>query len=143
MVIYATREVVSNPGVGSPNRLAYNVPSDSGQLPPPPPPDTTPPPPPVDSAPIARFNVTCPWVSCRFDAHRSTDDVGIVLYKWDFGDSTRLETISSRALHDYAVGGQYLVTLTVVDTKGQEGSAESREFIKEKRGRALDSIPVQ
>jgi parallel beta-helix repeat protein len=48
-----------------------------------------------------------------FDAGRSTDNVGIIAYFWDFGDGTRDTGIV--VTHTYNNKGMYTVTLTVKD----------------------------
>jgi len=51
-----------------------------------------------------------------FDAGSSTDNVGIVSYKWNFGDETF--GTGKTATHVYANAGTYIVTLTVEDAAG-------------------------
>ena len=55
-----------------------------------------------------------------FDATGSWDDVGVVSYLWDFGDSAT--DASATAVHAYAVRGTFTVRLTVWDTAGQTGN---------------------
>jgi PKD repeat protein/Mg-chelatase subunit ChlD len=52
---------------------------------------------------------------------RSTDDVGIVAWEWDFGDGTR--SAEQNPVHRYSADGSYKVTLTVTDTDGEKASA--------------------
>jgi parallel beta-helix repeat protein len=51
-----------------------------------------------------------------FDAHGSTDNVGLVNYQWDFGDETIGNSITTT--HTYKEVGTYIVTLTVWDEAG-------------------------
>lgn len=51
-----------------------------------------------------------------FDASSSTDNVGIVSYAWDFGDTET--SAEAAATHAYDVPGTYTVTLTVRDAAG-------------------------
>jgi PKD repeat protein len=80
-------------------------------------------PPPIDATPIARFTVNCTGQTyphqCAFDASTSSDDKGIVSYKWDWGNG-RSETKSGPSVRNtWASGGSFNVTLTVKDAKGQ------------------------
>lgn len=45
------------------------------------------------------------------------DDRGIVKYSWDFGDGT--QKTGKTVKHEYLQSGDYIVLLTVTDTKGQ------------------------
>jgi PKD repeat protein len=78
---------------------------------------------PSDAPPVAAFTWTCVGLNprqCAVDASTSTDDKGIVSYKWDWGNG-RSETKSTSApvRNTWAASGTYQVTLTVTDTKGQ------------------------
>jgi len=55
-----------------------------------------------------------------FDGSASTDDLGIISYAWDFGDSATGAGVT--ATHGYASRGTFTATLTVVDTGGQSDS---------------------
>lgn len=70
--------------------------------------------------PVADFNVTplsgTVLSSFQFDASISTDDNGISLYSWDFGDGNTASGISQNHVFDTA--GVYDVSLTVQDTQG-------------------------
>ncbi len=52
---------------------------------------------------------------------RSTDDVGIVAWAWNFGDGT--SSSEQNPVHRYSADGSYSVTLTVTDTDGERASA--------------------
>lgn len=54
----------------------------------------------------------------NFSGDQSTDDQGIVLYSWDFGDGSTSEEINPS--HVFDIEGQYQVILTVADANGQE-----------------------
>lgn len=52
---------------------------------------------------------------------RSTDDVGIVAWEWNFGDGT--SSSEQNPIHRYSADGSYTVTLTVTDTDSERASA--------------------
>lgn len=51
-----------------------------------------------------------------FNASSATDNIGIVDYKWDFGDGSKGSSMTTN--HVYEVAGVYTVTLTVTDVSG-------------------------
>ncbi|WP_321419472.1 disaggregatase related repeat-containing protein [uncultured Methanomethylovorans sp.] len=57
-----------------------------------------------------------------FSGSLSTDDVGIVSYKWDFDASNGVSTEATgmKATKKYTKAGTYTVTLIVIDSKGQK-----------------------
>jgi len=59
-----------------------------------------------------------------FDGTASTDNVGIVAYKWDFGDGT--SSNSGVTVHSYDEVGTYDALLTVYDEAGNIGTATKR-----------------
>ncbi len=68
--------------------------------------------------PTAVIDVECDARKCEFDASRSThSDDNIVSYYWRFGDGVSSALMSPP--HLYASDGDYLVSLTVTDYKGQ------------------------
>jgi PKD repeat protein len=91
---------------------------------------TAPAPPPVDNAPVAALSVTpntgVAPLAVTADASASTDDHGIVSYAFDFGDGNVVPAQgASTVQHSYANDGQYVVTVTVVDTAGTSAQATS------------------
>jgi len=80
----------------------------------------------ADDPPTALLSFSCDSLECTFSAADSTDDDGIVEYRWDFGDGAGT-TLSSPepVLHEYAGEGDYPVTLTVTDTRGQQASTQA------------------
>lgn len=81
--------------------------------------------PPGDQAPVARLTVTpsagAAPVPVTADASTSTDDGGIVSYRFDFGDGTPAvgPQLGATATHTYDQTGTFTVTVTVTDTIGQ------------------------
>jgi len=70
--------------------------------------------------PRARFTSRRDWgsMTANFDASRAGDpDGSIASYSWDFGDGA--SGSGKTAAHEYAKPGDYTVTLTVADGKGQ------------------------
>ncbi|MDH5376464.1 MAG: PKD domain-containing protein, partial [Candidatus Bathyarchaeota archaeon] len=57
-----------------------------------------------------------------FDASKSNDNVGLVLYSWDFGDGTSQTGVA--VTHTYSNPGTYVVTLTVKDAAGNTDTAK-------------------
>lgn len=55
-----------------------------------------------------------------FDASRSTDNIGIIDYKWDFGDGSNGSGMATN--HVYDAAGVYTVTLTVTDVSSNIAS---------------------
>lgn len=82
----------------------------------------------VDAAPVARLTVT-PKKAARFvpvtaDASASSDDLGIVSYRFAWGDGQVTTQAGPIALHAYATKGPKHVVLTVTDTAGQTGTRQ-------------------
>ena len=57
-----------------------------------------------------------------FDATPTTDPDGIASYRWDFGDGSSRSGM--RVTHQYQLAGDYLVTLTITDKRGNVTRSE-------------------
>jgi sugar lactone lactonase YvrE len=83
---------------------------------------------PLDSAPVAGLTVTPKKVRINqlvtADASASTDDKGIVSYRFAWGDGQVTTQAGAIATHSYATTGKKRVTLTVTDTAGQTGTKQ-------------------
>jgi PKD repeat protein len=77
----------------------------------------------TNANPTASFTTSCTFLVCSFDAGGSGDSDGSVAsYTWDFGDGETDSTTGATPSHTYETGGPYVVTLTVTDNDGGEGS---------------------
>jgi subtilisin family serine protease len=76
----------------------------------------------VNQAPVASFTWSCanPLYphQCTFDASASTDDAGIVSYKWSWGNGKTETRTTSSDKNTWATAGSYSVALTVTDGGG-------------------------
>ncbi|PAJ74180.1 alkaline serine protease [Pseudoalteromonas sp. NBT06-2] len=70
----------------------------------------------TDQKPIANFSHSINGKSVTF-TDNSTDDKGINVYSWSFGDGAT--STSQNPTHTYSADGEYNVTLTVTDTASQ------------------------
>ena len=86
---------------------------------------------PVNTPPVASFSYACSSLVCTFDGTLSRDDAGIASYAWDFGDGSG--AVLAAPAHTYAAQGNYMVTLSVVDTAGANNSV-SASFRVRNRG---------
>ncbi len=61
----------------------------------------------------------------KFDASNSTDDTGIVEYRWDVDGDGSPDTITTDAktAHTYTTAGNYTATVTVIDEDGKADTA--------------------
>ncbi|WP_164734575.1 PKD domain-containing protein [Microbacterium lemovicicum] len=76
--------------------------------------------------PTAAFVETIQDLSVSLDATASSDSDGtIVSYAWDFGDGTT--STEAAPIHNYARGGDFVITLTVTDDRG--GSAKATKQV--------------
>ena len=74
-----------------------------------------------NQAPVARFDVECRRMGCRFDAAASSDPDGTVAdHRWTFGDGAIGSGVQLR--HNYGSPGTYTATLTVTDDAGASSS---------------------
>ncbi len=86
----------------------------------------------VDTVVIVVLDVTDPGANAgddqtvnvggtvSFDAGGSTDNVGIVSFKWDYGDGT--SGTGKTTTHEYTNAGTYTATLTVEDAAGNQAA---------------------
>jgi len=74
-------------------------------------------PPPQNQPPRAEFEVDCQELTCVF-SDRSTDDVGVTTWAWDFGDGAT--STDRNPTHTYSGSGTFHVRLTVTDGEGAQ-----------------------
>jgi PKD repeat protein len=74
-----------------------------------------------------------------FDASASYGSLGIVKYRWNFGDGTIIETITPTISHVYSKINVYTVTVTVFDSRGHSRTAQTTAKVIE-RSRYKDDI---
>ena len=70
---------------------------------------------------LARVNETV-----TLNASGSTDNIGIVLYNFTFGDGSFIETVNATVKHVYNASGTYEVTVTVLDAEGNGANVSAR-----------------
>jgi PKD repeat protein len=98
--------------------------------------------PPANQPPTARItNASCTSLACSFDGSTSSDpDNDSLTYDWAFGDGTAHST-TANPTHDYAVAGQYVVTLTVADGHGHTAT-DTATVNPTSQGTQADQPPV-
>ena len=106
---------LSGIGTGSPNLLMQVAEDDAT--------------PPVDQAPTAAFTSDCTLLDCSFDGSASTDDGGIVLYEWTFGDGNN--STGSAVFNQYNAAGTYNVSLKVTDNTGKSDTVTKAVSVSE------------
>jgi PKD repeat protein len=74
-------------------------------------------PPPQNQPPRAEFQVDCTQLTCVL-SDRSTDDVGVTSWAWDFGDGAT--STDRNPTHTYSSAGTFHVRLTVTDGGGAQ-----------------------
>ncbi|MBD5466221.1 MAG: PKD domain-containing protein, partial [Lachnospiraceae bacterium] len=76
-----------------------------------------------------------------FSGEKSTDNIKIESYKWDMGDGTIL--YGKNPKHTYQTAGEYSVTLTVTDGKGNQASTVATASVKDKTKCGIHTIHVK
>jgi len=64
-----------------------------------------------------------------FSTSESRDNPGILSFHWDFGDGA--SATGADATHAYSVAGRYVVTVTVRDLEGNEGTASRVVLVRQ------------
>ena len=85
-----------------------------------------------DLPPTASFSYDCMGLNCSFDGSTSSDDNGIEVYYWDFGDGETVSGTDPTPVHIYTTAGTYPVTLTVTDNAPQPNDATVSVQVKDK-----------
>jgi hypothetical protein len=85
----------------------------------------------IDQPPVARFTYSCAKWTCTFDASTSTDDIGIVLYTFDFGNGSSSSGTVPRVTVTFNHNVSTVqVKLTVQDRAGQTASTTQTVAVK-------------
>ena len=94
----------------------------------------------LDQGPTAKLRVAPrriqPGESATADASESTDDIGIVSYRFEWGDGTVTTQPGPIATHQFNAPGVHHVRLTVTDVSGQTARAQQPVQVREGRVRA-------
>ncbi len=83
----------------------------------------------TNQAPVARYTITCPTRRCTADGSTSSDDVGIISYRWNWGDGRSETHAGPIANNTWAVAGTYNIVLTVTDGGGLTHSVTKQVVI--------------
>ncbi|OGU78823.1 MAG: hypothetical protein A2W11_11905, partial [Ignavibacteria bacterium RBG_16_35_7] len=81
---------------------------------------TGPPPPPLNQPPVASFNFSAAGLTVDFTDTSTDPDGFIVSWEWNFGDGT--SSTLQNPTHTYDTANTYIVSLTVTDDDGDNGS---------------------
>ncbi|WP_131106063.1 LamG domain-containing protein [Ornithinimicrobium sufpigmenti] len=85
-------------------------------------------PPPVNQPPTAQFTHQTADLTVAVDAAGSADPDGTIgSYVWEFGDGSTASGVA--ASHTYAAGGNYTITLTVVDDDGASAEVTAQVVV--------------
>jgi hypothetical protein len=76
-----------------------------------------------DQPPVAALSVSCAGLTCTLDARASTDDRGIVAYRWDCGAFPNCAGTGAVITFTYPHEGERTASVTVTDTAGQTAVA--------------------
>ncbi|MEO8199567.1 MAG: S8 family serine peptidase [Gemmatimonadota bacterium] len=102
----ATSGLITNPGVGSTNKLLHSLLFTTSAS---------------DLPPLANLDFSCTARSCTFNSNLSKDDKGITVRSWAFGDGASGSGLT--VSHSYTTSAAFTLTLTVKDALGQSSSA--------------------
>jgi len=78
-------------------------------------------PPAGNQPPVANFTFTCSTTiahQCSFDGSSSTDDHGVTMYNWNWGNGRSESHVGATAKNTWSSAGTFSVTLTVTDAGG-------------------------
>lgn len=102
-------------------------------------PDPTPDPTPGPEvkAPVADFDYVADGLTVTF-TNKSTDATS---YKWEFGDSETSKDASP--VHEYAAAGEYTVTLTAANSKGETNKKEVKINVVGKVGAYFSAVVAE
>ncbi len=81
---------------------------------------TGPPPPPLNQPPVASFNYSAAGLTVDFTDTSTDPDGFIVSWEWNFGDGTT--STLQNPTHTFDTANTYIVSLTVTDDDGDNGS---------------------
>ena len=81
---------------------------------------TGPPPPPLNQPPVASFNYSAAGLTVDFTDTSTDPDGFIVSWEWNFGDGT--SSTLQNPTHTFDTANTYIVSLTVTDDDGDNGS---------------------